>query len=102
MTIDDAKRAAARAALAELPDEGVIGLGTGSTTRFFIDAVGEAVKQGKKYISLLSKEKMAESPRPRRAASRRASSASHCSATTARGTSRCASTAPTRSIRIWI
>lgn len=54
--IDDAKRAAARAALAELPDEGVIGLGTGSTTRYFIDAVGEAVKQGKRYRGVPTSE----------------------------------------------
>ena len=55
-TIDDAKRTAARAALAELPAEGVIGLGTGSTTRFFIDAVGEAVKQGRKYVGVPTSE----------------------------------------------
>lgn len=55
-SIDDAKRTAARAALAELPDEGVIGLGTGSTTRFFIDAVGEAVKAGKKYVGVPTSE----------------------------------------------
>jgi ribose 5-phosphate isomerase A len=55
-SIDDAKRAAARAALAELPDEGVIGLGTGSTTRFFIDAVGEAVKAGKRYTGVPTSE----------------------------------------------
>ena len=55
-TIEEAKRAAARAALAELPPEGVIGLGTGSTTRFFIDAVGEAVKAGHKYIGVPTSE----------------------------------------------
>ena len=55
-TIDDAKRTAARAALAELPGEGVIGLGTGSTTRFFIDAVGEAVKNGKNYVGVPTSE----------------------------------------------
>jgi ribose 5-phosphate isomerase A len=55
-SIDDAKRTAARAALAELPDSGVIGLGTGSTTRFFIDAVGEAVKAGKKYTGVPTSE----------------------------------------------
>lgn len=55
-TIDEAKRAAARAALAELPDSGVIGLGTGSTTRFFIDLVGEAVKAGKKYLGVPTSE----------------------------------------------
>lgn len=55
-SIDDAKRAAARAALAELPEHGVIGLGTGSTTRFFIDAVGEAVKQGHRYTGVPTSE----------------------------------------------
>lgn len=55
-SIDDAKRTAARAALAELPDSGVIGLGTGSTTRFFIDAVGEAVKAGKQYVGVPTSE----------------------------------------------
>src|SRR2546423_1796082 len=55
-TIEEAKKAAARAALAELPDEGVIGLGTGSTTRFFIDAVGEAVQARKKDIGVPTSE----------------------------------------------
>jgi ribose 5-phosphate isomerase A len=54
--IDDAKRAAARAALAELPEEGIVGLGTGSTTRFFIDEVGAAVKSGRKYIGVPTSE----------------------------------------------
>ena len=40
---DDIKRRAARAALAELPQDGVIGIGTGSTARLFIDALGELV-----------------------------------------------------------
>lgn len=48
----DPKLAAARAALAELPPEGVIGLGTGSTAKLFIDAVGELVAQGKKYVGV--------------------------------------------------
>ncbi|MCW5803272.1 MAG: ribose-5-phosphate isomerase RpiA [Deltaproteobacteria bacterium] len=56
MTIDDAKRAAARAALDELPESGIIGLGTGSTTRFFIDAVGEAVAQGRRYTGVPTSE----------------------------------------------
>ena len=46
-TIDDAKREAARAALTELPKAGIIGLGTGSTTRFFIDEVGALVNGGR-------------------------------------------------------
>ncbi len=52
MTIDDAKRAAAHAALAELPPDGVIGLGTGSTAKLFIDAVGELVRQGRRYVGV--------------------------------------------------
>jgi ribose 5-phosphate isomerase A len=54
--IDDAKRAAARAALDELPASGIIGLGTGSTTRFFIDAVGEAVAAGRHYTGVPTSE----------------------------------------------
>jgi ribose 5-phosphate isomerase A len=56
MSIDEAKRTAARAALAELPEHGVIGLGTGSTTRFFIDAVGEAVAKGHRYTGVPTSE----------------------------------------------
>jgi ribose 5-phosphate isomerase A len=49
---DEAKRRAARAALKLLPESGVIGLGTGSTTRFFIEAVGELVRGGRKFIGV--------------------------------------------------
>src|SRR5271155_5025726 len=45
--IDEAKREAARAAAAELPERGVIGLGTGSTARFFIEEVGSLVRAGR-------------------------------------------------------
>jgi ribose 5-phosphate isomerase A len=45
--LDDAKREASRAALVELPDRGVIGLGTGSTARFFIEEVGALVRAGR-------------------------------------------------------
>jgi len=48
----DPKLAAARAALAELPPDGVIGLGTGSTAKLFIDAVGELVRQGRRYVGV--------------------------------------------------
>jgi ribose 5-phosphate isomerase A len=48
MTQDEAKRAAARAALAELPREGVVGLGSGSTAKLFIEEVGALVKAGRK------------------------------------------------------
>jgi ribose 5-phosphate isomerase A len=55
-SIDDAKRAAARAALDELPLSGIIGLGTGSTTRYFIDAVGEAVAAGRRFTGVPTSE----------------------------------------------
>ena len=54
--MSDAKLAAARAALAELPEGGVIGLGTGSTTRLFIDALGELVAQGRRYVGVPTSE----------------------------------------------
>jgi ribose 5-phosphate isomerase A len=49
---EEAKRRAARAALNLLPDSGVIGLGTGSTTRFFIEGVAELVRGGRKFIGV--------------------------------------------------
>lgn len=56
MTQDEAKRLAARAALALLPEEGTIGLGSGSTAKLFIDAVGELVKQGRKLVGVATSE----------------------------------------------
>ena len=53
---DESKRAAARAAIAELPESGTIGLGTGSTTRFFIDAVGELVAAGRHLVGVPTSE----------------------------------------------
>lgn len=49
MSSDEMKRKAALAALAHLPPTGVLGLGTGSTTRFFIEAVGELVRAGRSF-----------------------------------------------------
>lgn len=40
-TADDLKRAAAEAAIAHVPTGGVVGVGTGSTANFFIDALGK-------------------------------------------------------------
>ncbi|WP_269532672.1 ribose-5-phosphate isomerase RpiA [Chitinimonas sp. BJYL2] len=39
MTLDDMKRAAAQAAIAHIPDNCVVGVGTGSTANHFIDAL---------------------------------------------------------------
>src|SRR5689334_12393043 len=52
MSSDEMKRKAAHAALAHLPDAGVLGLGTGSTTRFFIEAVGELVRAGRRFTAV--------------------------------------------------
>ena len=49
MNQDEAKRLAARAAIEELPESGVIGLGSGSTAKMFVDEVGARVKGGAKY-----------------------------------------------------
>lgn len=51
-TIDDAKRLAARAALSELPEQGIVGLGTGSTARLFIEEVGLLVKSGRRLVGV--------------------------------------------------
>jgi ribose 5-phosphate isomerase A len=44
--MEDAKREAARAALDELPREGIVGLGSGSTARMFVEELGARVAQG--------------------------------------------------------
>ena len=93
MSEDDLKRKAAHAALDLLPERGLLGLGTGSTTRWFIEAVGDLVRAGRQFVAV-----------PTSQASRRlaqAGSASPCSTTPAPGRSSCASTAPTRSARRW-
>jgi len=56
MTQDEAKRAAARAALDELPNEGVVGLGSGSTSKLFIDEVWALVKAGRKLRGVPTSE----------------------------------------------
>jgi ribose 5-phosphate isomerase A len=48
MDQNTAKRLAAQAALKHLPESGVVGLGSGSTARLFIDGVGALVKQGRR------------------------------------------------------
>jgi ribose 5-phosphate isomerase A len=52
----DLKQLAARAALDELPPEGVIGLGSGSTARLFITALGELVASGRRYTGVATSE----------------------------------------------
>jgi ribose 5-phosphate isomerase A len=56
MDPDRAKREAAHSALELLPEEGVIGLGTGSTARIFIDGVGELVRRGRRLVGVPTSE----------------------------------------------
>jgi len=49
---DAAKRLAAREAAAQLPESGVIGLGSGSTAKMFIDCVGELVAGGRRLVGV--------------------------------------------------
>jgi ribose 5-phosphate isomerase A len=52
----EAKRNAARAALELLPENGIIGLGTGSTATLFIDGVAELVRAGRKLVGVPTSE----------------------------------------------
>jgi ribose 5-phosphate isomerase A len=52
MSEDDLKRKAAHAALDLLPEHGLLGLGTGSTTRWFIEAVGDLVRVGRQFVAV--------------------------------------------------
>jgi len=54
------KRAAALAAITELPEEGVIGLGSGSTVRFFIEEVATLVRAGRKLTGVPTSEATAK------------------------------------------
>jgi ribose 5-phosphate isomerase A len=52
MTQDEAKALAALAAIELLPESGVIGLGSGSTSRLFIDEVGKLVASGRELVGV--------------------------------------------------
>jgi ribose 5-phosphate isomerase A len=56
--MEDAKRAAARAALVEVPErEGVVvGLGTGSTSRLFVEELGARVRNGLRIVGVPTSE----------------------------------------------
>lgn len=51
---DQAKQAAARASLQFVKDGQVVGLGTGSTAKYFIEFLGEKVKQGMRIRAIAS------------------------------------------------
>ncbi len=52
----DAKRNAARAALDELPAEGIIGLGSGSTARLFVEELAPIVRAGRRLVGVPTSE----------------------------------------------
>lgn len=56
MSQDAQKKAVAKAALAYLPEEGVVGLGSGSTAKYFIDGVGELIAHGRKLLAVPTSE----------------------------------------------
>jgi ribose 5-phosphate isomerase A len=56
MTRDEAKKIAARAAAADLPTSGILGLGSGSTAKLFIFEVGALVKAGQSYRGVPTSE----------------------------------------------
>jgi len=49
-TTDEAKKAAARAAIGELPEQGLVGLGSGSTSRIFVEELAPHVKAGRRLV----------------------------------------------------
>jgi ribose 5-phosphate isomerase A len=53
---EEAKARAARAALAELPESGVLGLGSGSTARLFIAELSVLVKGGRSFQGVPTSE----------------------------------------------
>ncbi len=57
---DEAKRAAARAALADLPERGVVGLGSGSTSRIFVEELAPLVRAGRALVGVPSSESTRE------------------------------------------
>ena len=56
MTPEDAKRLVARAACDQLPERGVIGLGSGSTAKLFIEEVSRLVRAGRQLVGVPTSE----------------------------------------------
>jgi ribose 5-phosphate isomerase len=86
--MSDAKRLAGEKALEYVEDGMVVGVGTGSTVRFFIDALAGIKDRIAGAVS--SSEQSTRSCAP---------TASTCSTSTRPGRWRCTSTAPTSAIR---
>ena len=54
--MDEAKRRAARAALLEIPSQGVIGLGSGSTSRMFVEELARSLGEGHAIVGVPTSE----------------------------------------------
>ena len=50
--MEDAKRKAAKAAMAEIPEHGTVGLGTGSTARLFVEELAARVRSGSRIVGV--------------------------------------------------
>lgn len=61
--IDQLKEAAANAAAAELRDGMIVGLGSGSTAKLAVDAIGPRVKEGLQIVGIPTSERTAEQAR---------------------------------------
>jgi ribose 5-phosphate isomerase A len=61
--VDELKRAAASAAAAELQSGLIIGLGSGTTAKLVVDAIGLRVKEGLKIIGIPTSERTAQQAR---------------------------------------
>ncbi|MDX2052902.1 MAG: ribose-5-phosphate isomerase RpiA [Polyangiaceae bacterium] len=56
MDVEEAKRLAAERALLHLPEKGCVGLGTGSTVKYFIEGVARAIKGGRELVGVATSE----------------------------------------------
>jgi ribose 5-phosphate isomerase A len=56
LSVSQAKREAARAAIGLLPERGVVGLGSGSTAELFIEEVGRLVASGRDFVGVPTSE----------------------------------------------
>src|SRR5690242_10910171 len=57
---EEAKQRAAEAALEFVPEAGIVGLGTGSTTRYFIEGVAKLVAAGRRLQGVPTSEQSRE------------------------------------------
>src|SRR5688572_29076214 len=60
---ETSKRAAALAALAYVPESGVVGLGTGSTAKYFVEEIGRLVAQGRDLRGVATSEQSRQQAR---------------------------------------